>query len=63
MTWDGGNQLTYPIKYHSIGYREDDAERPANSTGFEVASPKDPGIQISQLQMAQQARENEEEML
>jgi len=21
-TWDGGNQLTYPIKYHDIGYKE-----------------------------------------
>ena len=20
-TWDGGNQLTYPVKYHDIGYR------------------------------------------
>jgi len=21
-TWDGGNQLTYPVKYHDIGYKE-----------------------------------------
>ena len=20
-TWDGGNQLTYPVKYHDIGYK------------------------------------------
>ena len=22
FTWDGGNQLTYPVKYHDIGYKE-----------------------------------------
>ena len=22
FTWDGGNQLTYPVKYHDIGYRD-----------------------------------------
>ena len=39
-TWDGGNQLTYPVKYHDIGCREDlkDREEDARSTGFQVGA-------------------------
>ena len=38
-TWDGGNQLTYPVKYHDIGYKEDlkDKEEDARLTGFQVS--------------------------
>ncbi len=36
MTWDGGNQLTYPVKYHSITYAEESGPPPANVTGYEL---------------------------
>ncbi|XP_066907006.1 uncharacterized protein [Halyomorpha halys] len=42
FTWDKGNQLTYPIRYHEIGYnmtKEDKGEPEANAlnqTGFDV---------------------------
>jgi hypothetical protein len=34
--------LTYPVKYHDIGYREDirDKEEDARSTGFQVNNAK-----------------------
>ena len=46
-TWDGGNQLTYPVKYHDIGYKEDlDVVPVANTTGFQIHSAKDTGLQV-----------------
>ena len=42
-TWDNGNQLTYPVKYHDIGYTDERnlaaarAEKEAQSTGYEVS--------------------------
>jgi len=45
-TWDGGNQLTYPVKYHDIGYRE--PSPPATDppeTGAYTARAR-PGLQI-----------------
>ncbi|RZF35073.1 hypothetical protein LSTR_LSTR009665 [Laodelphax striatellus] len=42
FTWDRGNQLTYPIRYHEIGYnisKEEKGEPEANplvQTGFEI---------------------------
>ncbi len=36
VTWDAGNQLTYPVKYHSITYAEEPDAAPANVTGYEL---------------------------
>ena len=44
VTWDSGNQLTYPIKYHSITYKEDNRPPHANATGFVVETQEDPGL-------------------
>ncbi|QQP57265.1 Uncharacterized protein FKW44_002191, partial [Caligus rogercresseyi] len=43
-----GNQLTYPVKYIDIGYRDraEDALKTADTTGFQVKSNKDTGLQI-----------------
>lgn len=44
FTWDKGNQLTYPIRYHEIGYntsKEDKGEpemSPLVQTGYDVYS-------------------------
>lgn len=41
-TWDKGNQLTYPIRYHEIGYnvtsseKYDDNLNPQMQTGHEL---------------------------
>ena len=50
-TWDGGNQLTYPVKYHDIGYKEDliPKEKEAEETGFQVHSSKDSGLDTFDL--------------
>ena len=45
-TWDGGNQLTYPIKYHAIGYKESLNENEANSTGYSLQKQPESGLQI-----------------
>ena len=45
-TWDGGNQLTYPIKYHAIGYREETEEEEIKVTGYSVKPGTDAGLQI-----------------
>lgn len=50
ITWDSGNQLTYPVKFHYMGDPEDDVEEvPQESevTGYEVMrnSDKDTDIQ------------------
>ena len=47
-TWDDGNQLTYPVKYHDIGYQEEpgNANKEAEATGFQVHSTQDTGLQI-----------------
>ena len=45
-TWDGGNQLTYPIKYHAIGYKETQNENEANSTGYSLQKQPESGLQI-----------------
>lgn len=43
-TWDKGNQLTYPVRYHEIGYnisKEDKGEpetSPLVQTGYDVYS-------------------------
>jgi len=43
-TWDKGNQLTYPIRYHEIGYnisKEDKGEPETSAlvqTGYDVYS-------------------------
>lgn len=49
VTWDGGNQLTYPIKYHSIGYKEEIVPDFVNSTGFVHESQKVPGLEIEEV--------------
>lgn len=42
FTWDRGNQLTYPIRYHSIGYdatsmeKGDDMQTAQLQTGYEI---------------------------
>jgi len=48
-TWDGGNQLTYPVKYHDIGYRELPPVTPSpDRTGaFTGRSPT--GLQIENV--------------
>ena len=45
-TWDSGNQLTYPVKYIDIGYKDDlgSKEDEATDTGFHVESSKDSDI-------------------
>lgn len=41
-TWDKGNQLTYPTRYHEIGYnissseKTDDALNPEKHTGYDI---------------------------
>ena len=45
-TWDEGNQLTYPLKYHDIGYKEEDEKEEAEATGYQVHSTQDTGLQI-----------------
>ena len=45
-TWDGGNQLTYPIKYHAIGYKENLNENEPNSTGYSLQKQPESGLQI-----------------
>lgn len=39
-TWDKGNQLTYPIRYHELGYNhnatESDDVNPQLNTGYDV---------------------------
>ena len=48
-TWDEGNQLTYPLKYHDIGYKDGedgDGSEEAKATGFHVESSQDIGLQI-----------------
>jgi hypothetical protein len=37
-TWDGGNQLTYPIKYHAVDYKEEAVEAATEPTGVHVLS-------------------------
>lgn len=45
FTWDSGNQLTYPIRYHSIGYDAMSAEKGEDSqtanfrTGYDKIEP------------------------
>jgi len=40
-TWDGGNQLTYPVKYHDIGYRElPPVTAPPDRTGAFTGRPQ-----------------------
>ncbi|XP_059081824.1 uncharacterized protein LOC131879496 [Tigriopus californicus] len=46
VTCDGGNQLTYPIKYHDIGYGEESEEVVVTKTGFELEETKEPGLDI-----------------
>lgn len=48
-TWDGGNQLTYPIKYHSIGYKEEIIENEANITGYFHQPERNPGLEIKNI--------------
>ena len=45
-TWDGGNQLTYPVKYHDIGYREPapPPTDPPETGAYTARSPS--GLQI-----------------
>ena len=45
-TWDSGNQLTYPVKYIDIGYKDDlPKEDEAKETGFlHVETSKDSDI-------------------
>lgn len=46
-TWDSGNQLTYPVKYIDIGYKDDlnPKEDEAKQTGFlHVETSKDSDI-------------------
>ena len=45
-TWDSGNQLTYPVKYIDIGYKDDlsENEDEAKETGFLVETSKDSDI-------------------
>merc|ERR1719309_273937 len=47
-TWDAGNQLTYPVKYHDIGYRElTPVTQPPDRTGaFTGRSPTGRQAQI-----------------
>nr|XP_040569630.1 LOW QUALITY PROTEIN: uncharacterized protein LOC121119077 [Lepeophtheirus salmonis] len=47
-TWDSGNQLTYPIKYIDIGYRDraEDALKTVDKTGFQIKYNQDSGLQI-----------------
>ena len=46
FTWDGGNQLTYPVKYHDIGYKEPPppVTDPPETGAYTDRSPK--GLQI-----------------
>ena len=47
VTWDGGNQLTYPIKYIAIGYGEDEPkELKVDRTGFELDEARAPGLKV-----------------
>ena len=44
-TIDGDNQLTYPVKYHDIGYNEDiDPVQVVNATGFQHDRATDTGL-------------------
>ena len=45
-TWDSGNQLTYPVKYIDIGYKDDLSLRDdvAKETSFHVETSKDSDI-------------------
>ncbi|KFB48539.1 AGAP005849-PA-like protein [Anopheles sinensis] len=46
-TWDKGNQLTYPIRYHEIGYnttateKTDDTLNPQMQTGYDIFNDHD----------------------
>nr|XP_040223621.2 uncharacterized protein LOC120949998 isoform X1 [Anopheles coluzzii]XP_040223622.2 uncharacterized protein LOC120949998 isoform X1 [Anopheles coluzzii] len=46
-TWDRGNQLTYPIRYHEIGYnttateKADDGLNPQMQTGYDIYNDHD----------------------
>ncbi|XP_049541678.1 uncharacterized protein LOC125954974 [Anopheles darlingi] len=46
-TWDRGNQLTYPIRYHEIGYnttateKADDGLSPQMQTGYDIFNDHD----------------------
>ncbi|XP_058066381.1 uncharacterized protein LOC131216002 [Anopheles bellator] len=46
-TWDRGNQLTYPIRYHEIGYnttateKADDGLNPQMQTGYDIFTDHD----------------------
>ena len=44
-TWDSGNQLTYPVKYIDIGYKDDlPRDDVAKETSFHVETSKDSDI-------------------
>lgn len=50
MTWDGGNQLTYPIKYHAMGIK-DMPEEKVNSTGYSLQTVPETGLQVDEVQL------------
>ena len=44
ITWDSGNQLTYPVKYIDPGYEVENkasGQEEAKSTGYEVNTSRD----------------------
>ena len=46
-TWDSGNQLTYPLKYHDIGYKDEvEEDEEVIVTGVKVHSTQDTGFPI-----------------
>ena len=55
-TWDEGNQLTYPLKYHDIGYKEEEEKEEAEATGYQVHSTQDTGLQIIDFPQKDQQR-------
>jgi hypothetical protein len=60
-TWDGGNQLTYPVKYIDIGYKDDlvPKEEEAKETGFHVKTTKDSGLEIIDLPQKDESDNND----
>ncbi|XP_063220620.1 uncharacterized protein LOC134530022 [Bacillus rossius redtenbacheri] len=45
FTWDKGNQLTYPVRYHEIGYNLTKEERPEAGTSAQVKT----GVEVERL--------------